>query len=174
MSVRQISQAFRESMTGPTLNIVAQEFDNLVAQINAAFRGIGSWSSLVYVAANFAGKAAMVWTTQAANQVTFEFIQFGGSGYAGGATMVFHLHLVNTTVGGTLSNALNVAVPNNSFVLSECSGSFSYRDNGTFGTGVWEALPATSTVNFYKADKSNWAASSSATDIRATVVLSVS
>lgn len=174
MSVRQISQAFREQMTGPILNPVGLEFDNIVQQTNSAFRGVGAWSAVPYVGGNFVGNSAMTWTTQAANQTTFEYIQFGGSGSAGGGTLIIHLHLVGTTVGGTPSTSLNVAIPNSKSALSTCSGTYSYRDNGTYGVGVWEALIVGSVINFYKLDKTtNWAASSGATDIRATVILSV-
>jgi hypothetical protein len=115
----------------------------------------------------------MTWTTQAANQTTFEFLQFGGHGVSGGGTMILHLHLIGTTVGGTLNNALNVTVPNNGILLSTCSGLYSYRDNGTFGAGVWEATASGVVINFYRSDKTNWSASTAATDIRASIELSL-
>lgn len=171
--VRQISQAYRESMSGPILNVVGLEFDNVTAQANAALRGLGTWTDQTYSSGNFVGKGAMVWTTQNANQTTFDWVQFGNHGNVGGALMHLHLHLIGTTVSGTLNTSLNVTIPNSATMRQTCSGVYSYRDNGTFGTGIWEALIATSVINFYKSDKSNWAASSGATDIRATVTLSV-
>ncbi len=170
--VKQIAESFRESMTG-ILYPVGLEFDNIVAQVNSALRGIGTWQTVAYLSSNFVGLSKMTWTTQAANQTTFEYSANGNHGTVGGATMSMHLHLLNTTVGGTPAASLNVIIPGNFVALNTCSGAYSFRDSGTYGIGVWEAISGGVVISFYRADKSNWSASSAATDIRATVTLSV-
>jgi hypothetical protein len=170
--VKQIAESFRESMTG-ILYPVGLEFDNIVAQVNSALRGIGTWQTVPYLSTNFVGLSKMVWTTQAANQTTFEYSANGNHGTVGGATLAVHLHLLNTTVGGTPAASLNVIIPGSLVTLSTCSGAYSFRDNGTYGVGVWEAVSGSVVIAFYRADKSNWSASSAATDIRADINLSV-
>lgn len=160
-------------MQAAFLTPVGLEFDNVVAQTNTSLRGIGSWSVPNYAASNFSANGAMTWSVNQGSVINLEYAEFGAHGFASGATQILHVFLVNTTVGGTPNTQLKIAVPNNRAILRTCGGTFSYRDNGTYGSGIWEALTNDMTIAFYKSDKSNWAASTSATDIRATLILGV-
>lgn len=170
---QQISQGYRESMSAAFLAPVGLEFDNIVAQINTSIRGIGAWTTVPYSAGLFAGASAMTWTVNQGSVTTFDYAEFGAHGFAGGAVQVIHLHLVNSTVGGTLNTNLKIAVPNSRSILRTCSGVYSFRDNSTYGVGIWEALVNDSTIEFYRQDKTNWSASTGATDIRATLIVGV-
>lgn len=172
MALKQIALAYRELFIG-AYNFIGLEFDNVVARANACLHGIGTWTTIAYSTGTFLGSGAMTWTVPPASVTTMACATSGFPSGPGGQTCVLSLFLVNTTVGGTPNNALNVVLPNAFSLQFSNTGAYSYRDNGTYGTGVWEALSGGTTVSFYKGDKTNWAVSSGATDIRALCALAV-
>lgn len=162
MGTMQIGLGFREQHKGATLD----EFDNLVARVNTALRGIGTWNNQAFAATDYAGGGSQNWTVANGNVTTYEWATFG-------KTLIIHLFVTGTTVSGTANPALTVNLPGGLVVQNGASGAYSYKDNGTWGTGPWEVSASGTTVTFYKSNKANWAASTGATDVRASITCQV-
>lgn len=171
--VKQIALRNREYMTGDK-SVIGDEFDNVRDQANAALRGLGAWTSVPFVSGNFIAIGPMTWNVVQNQVTTFEFRDYGSNGTMNGGTLDLHLKVISSSVGGSSATAgLKLLIPNNRIVLNDAGGTYAFRDNGTRGIGLWEALAGQTYITFYRSDKSNWTGSVNATDVQASLTLSV-
>jgi len=126
----------------------------------------GAWITPAFSAANFSGASGMTWVVAAGSVQTMKY-------RLNGRTVQFAFTLVNTSVGGTLSNALLLnALCFGSFVPTSqmaCAMAF-VQDNTVIKQGF---VRTASNLQLYKHDVSNWAASASATTAEGQLVFEV-
>lgn len=121
----------------------------------------GAWTDVSFSAGNFTANNSMTWTVASGDQIAYAYLEVG-------KTMFLSVRLHTTTVGGTPSSELRVAVPNSRTIQSYGQGAFHYLDNGTAGTGLWLATASAAYVAFLKnASSAAWTASTDQTYIYA-------
>jgi hypothetical protein len=127
---------------------------------------MGHWNTIPYNALNFTGSGSMIWTVQAGDQVTFQYTTIGKT--------VFVLLQVNTSsVGGTLSTALNVNIPLQ-IGVTFTQPAFAIDGSGAHITCLATGQAGAYTVQFYKLGAPNWTASTNTTYIYASLMFALS
>ena len=120
-----------------------------------------------FSAGNFTGNGSMTWTVESADQETFTYQQRG-------KTVKIWLSVNTTTIGGTPSTTLMVALPNSfvSSVLTYMPVSV-VVDAGTAALGVAVTGAGGTLLAFNRADGGSFSAATNTTVIRAVVELEV-
>lgn len=146
--------------SGTTGTILDQaKFNEIRDYIGAA------WSSVSYNAGDFTASGSMTWTVASGDVGMFKYVQVG-------KTMHVHLVLTTTTVGGTPSTGLRVALPGGVTLSGASRGVYWYLDNGTEGFGGYVVVG--SYVEFFKSNSgTNWTASTNNTAIYASITFEI-
>lgn len=140
--------------TGTTGTILDQALFHSVRD----YAGV-AWTDVAFSAGNFTANNSMTWTLASGDQTTFTYVEHG-------KTMIISVLLVTTTVGGTPSTQLRIAVPNGRTIQTTCRGVFNGTDNGTDITGMWEASAGNTYIALYKNPSAGtWTASTNNTAI---------
>lgn len=130
---------------------------------------MGEWTEVPYDPLNFYAGGSMTWGVDLADQYRVRYMLVG-------STMTLRIVIKATTVGGSVSDQLFMKLPAGfTSAISEQWSNYHYVDNGTQGMGICGCGAAGySFVQFFKQPfGTNWALSTNATEIRATVVLEV-
>jgi len=119
----------------------------------------GDWIPVAYAAGNFTGSGAMTWTVAAGDQSTFIYRQHG-------ALLTVLIFIVDSTVGGTPSTGLLVAVPGG-FTLNSAKENPTIGkivDNGTALYGDFSRHTDT-LFACRRSDAANWALATNTTRV---------
>lgn len=117
----------------------------------------GNPIQVAFNSGNFTASGAMTWTVESADQLTFQYIQYG-------TIIILDVLLVNTSVGGTLGNQLKIAVPDGFAANDDRDLLTLYKDADSvrtlgFGTiGVGETI-----IGLFKLDLTNWSSATNNT-----------
>ena len=130
----------------------------------ALFHGIRdyvgtSWTDVTFNAGNFTASGSMTWTVASGDVSYYRWVEIG-------KTMFVCVAVFTTTVGGTPSTALKVAVPNGRTAQAATGLAIGLNNSAVF-TGFWQTNG--STIDFYvdATGTTNWAAATNTTAIRA-------
>ena len=119
---------------------------------------MGVGIAIAFNAANFTGSGSMTWTVASGDVATNDYTLIG-------KTLLWGFDFQTTTVGGTPSTTLRVAIPGgftaSKFMSTLCYGS----DNGTITTVLAYVGASGTVLNFERQDGANWAAATDATRI---------
>lgn len=128
----------------------------------------GTGISVSHAGGNFTGAGSMTWTVASGDQQVFTY-------YLRGRQLTIRLQVVNSTVGGTPDTRLQAAIPGGFTAAYEQWGAYGgYKDNAVSdGGGTWQVAGSGTVVRFFIRDRSNWTASTDATDILASVTFEV-
>jgi hypothetical protein len=124
---------------------------------NAFFNSVrdyvgGAWTTPAFNAANFTASGSMTWTLTSGDVAVNKYIVIG-------KTMHWHLVLLTTSVGGTASTGLRVALPGGVTLIGASRGVAWHNDNGTEGFGGY--IMNSAYVEFFKPNSgSTWSATS--------------
>lgn len=148
-----------ETVTAALMNTHVR--DNL-AEILPSGTG---WTTPSFAAGNYTGSGSMTWTLTSGDVALNKYIVIG-------KTVHWHMNLITTSVGGTPSTGLRVALPAGLTLTGASRGVHWYSDNGTEGFGGY--LMTASYVEFYKSNSaSNWTASTNNTAIYASITFEI-
>jgi hypothetical protein len=118
----------------------------------------GAWITPTFAAGNFTASGAMTWTVDAGDVTTYAY-------NIRGKTMTIAFILVATTVAGTPSTELRIAVPT-ALVIAKTIG-IPYRsgDNGSSAIGMARATAGNTYITLFKdmTEVGNWAAATNTT-----------
>jgi hypothetical protein len=128
------------------------------------------WTDVAYSAGNFTGNGSMTWTVASGDQVTYKYA-------LAGSTMFLAVVIQTSSVGGTPSDRLKVAIP----------GGFTAKGGAFFpyqGIDTADATPAILSVCevtnggsvvdcFRDVNASNWPASTDTTHVRFSIAFEV-
>lgn len=145
--------------SGTTGTILDQTLFNSIRDYVGA-----AWTAVTFNAGDYTGSGSMTWTLTSGDVGISKWVQIG-------KTMHVHLVITTTTVGGTPSTGLRVAIPGGVTVSGASRGVYWYSDNGTEGFGGYVVNPTY--IEFFKAGGGNWAASTNNTSIFASVVFEI-
>ena len=130
---------------------------------------IGDWVEVPFSAGNFTGSGSMGVTLTSTDQARFRWMRIG-------ATVFLELTLKTFSIGGTPSDQVRVTLPSGLVTAaSEQWTTYHYVNNGTHGIGLCGCSGAGQAfVQFYiQPFATSWAASTNASEIRATLALEV-
>jgi hypothetical protein len=144
-----------ETVTAALMNTHVR--DNLSALLPS---GTG-WTTPTFAAGTYTASGSMTWTLASGDVALHKYIVIG-------KTVHWHLVLTTTTVAGTPSTGLRVALPAGLTLSGSSRGVHWYLDNGTEGFGGY--VVNASYVEFFKSSSaSNWTASTNNTSIYASI-----
>ncbi len=121
---------------------------------------LGAWTDVAFVAGNYTGNNSMTWTLTAPDQEYYKYKKLG-------KTVIVAFKLATTTVGGTPSTALRIALP---FTPTAVFGAaILVSDNGA-ATVFASGLTSSNLLSVSLVTGSNWSASTNATSMVGTIV----
>jgi hypothetical protein len=123
---------------------------------------MGEWTSVAFAGGNFTASGSMTWTVDSGDQVTYAYKLVGKS-------LTVAVWLATTTVGGTLSTQLNVAIPGGFVSAKAMSGATgAVLDNGAGVPGVVSVAAGGTVLVVQRADLANFTAATNNTQVRFT------
>jgi hypothetical protein len=124
--------------------------------------------SVAYVAGNFTAAGAMTWTVDSGDLLLFSY-------FLRGRLLTVFFTIESSSVGGTPSSALLVAIPGGFTAANQSrSTNLYYGDNGTNADGTIRTSAAGVTVlELAKANQSTWTASTNNTNVYSSFVFEV-
>jgi hypothetical protein len=133
------------------------------------FHTQGAWITRAYSAGNYTGSGSMTWTVDSGDILAERFVLENRSLTIFGAYQT-------TSVGGTLSTALQVALPNGYTAAIAGEGYEVVRasdNNGAYGSGL--VLGSGTVLQIFKdlGASTNWSAATNATHVYFTVKIEV-
>ena len=131
----------------------------------AAAAGSSGTTDVTFNASQFTALAPMTWTVISANIITYAYIVKNGM-------MTFALQVGGTSCSGGAAY-LKVDIPGGYTATKAMRGVYEYRDNSTVGYGPVSVDVGATTMRFYIAALTNWAASASATAVYVTFTFEV-
>jgi hypothetical protein len=126
---------------------------------------MGHWTTVAYNAANFAGSGSMIWTVEAGDQATFQYALVG-------KIMFLLLQIISSSVSGTLSNALYVALPA-TIATAFTQPAIAIDGSGAHITVLATAQASSGYISFYKLGAPNWTASTNTTSLYASLMFAI-
>lgn len=128
---------------------------------------MGVWTDVAYAAGNFTASGAMTWTVGSGDQKTYAYTLVGD-------TMTLCFKVDGTTVGGTPSTDLRIALPGGVTAARTTTGAFQYLDAGGAATpGYWQVDVGTAYLRLLKQAFANWSSATDTTSVAGTVVISL-
>lgn len=128
---------------------------------------LGDWAAVPYAATDFTGSGTMLWTVEAADAQVRRFTVIGH-------TLHYNLALAATSVGGTVSNELRVALPAG-FTIAALSNQLCLRNDAGTGNlvGLATCVAGDRFVRCQLPTGANWTAAINSTSIYATLTIEV-
>lgn len=128
---------------------------------------MGEWTDVAYDAGNFTAKGSMTWTAENADQVSYKWTLLG-------KTMIVSFTLNSTSVGGTASDELRIAIPGGYLARnSDTLGAIRAYDNGTDTVGFCGVVAGAGYIRCWRGGFSNWALSTNNTSVQGQAVFEI-
>jgi len=126
----------------------------------------GAPIDVAFSAGNFTGNGSMTWTVGSGDQDTFAYVQRG-------KVVTLFTSINSSTVGGTLNNRLNIALPNGFVVAKSTRNQVHLFDNNVGVSGIGVLTAGASVIGFGRFDNGNFAASTDGTYVLGQTVFEV-
>ena len=117
-----------------------------------------AWTTPTFAAGDYTASGSMTWTLQAGDVISMAYI-------IKGKMMTVAFSLTTTTVGGTLSTDLLIAIPASKVATKRMLNPVYIIDNGTRTTGYALVNNSGTTIIINRSDLANWTASTNNTDV---------
>jgi hypothetical protein len=128
--------------------------------------GGSPWIAPAYSAANFTGSGSMTWTVEEADVVTYKYI-------ISGKTMIVSVSITSSTVGGTLDDALIVAIPASKVSTNNTQTTGVVFDNGAEEVCRIFVTPSSTVIGINKIPTGNYSASTNNTIVVFTITFEI-
>ena len=127
----------------------------------------GQWITPAFSAGTFTGAGAMTWTVEAADVQTFAYTLIG-------KTMIVAFYLGNTSVGGTPSLYLQIAIPGGFVAAKNALTLFLHNEAAVGNTvGYMQVGAGASVITLHKINGAEWLASANITHVFGTISFEV-
>jgi hypothetical protein len=143
-------------LTGTAASLTAGAVTNLT--VSSATTLGQAWTNVVFDASNYTGSASMVWTVEAADVVTHEYIITG-------KIMTVNFYIGSTTVGGTPDTSLIIPIPASKVSTNTMIIPIYYDDATTKGIGHAIVSASGTTISLYKIDRGAWGLATNTTGV---------
>jgi len=124
------------------------------------------WTTPSYSAGDFTASGSMTWTVDAGDVTTYAYTIVG-------KTMTVQFVLATTTVGGTPSNTLKIAIPASKTATKEMSSVVRLLDNGTAEIGFCRVNAASTVIDVFRVGVANFTASTDNTQVRGAITFQI-
>ena len=104
---------------------------------------VGEWTSVPFTAGNFTGSGSMRWIVESENVTTYAYARIG-------KTMTVVFHIATSTVGGTPSTQLRIAIPGGHTAIKRARAWSQNYNNSTNTASFCEVIAGGTTINIYK------------------------
>jgi len=132
----------------------------LISQDNSSVPGYGVWITPDFSAGDYTGSGSMTVTVASGDVAAYDYS-------ISGKTMFISVELNTITIGGTLSNTVNIAIPASKTATKLMrANAVTLSDNGTVVDADCSVSAAGTVIQVSKADLSNFTASTNNTVIR--------
>ena len=142
-------------------------YDGTTAMWRLTAHDQGAVIEIAHSAGNFTGNDSMTWDVESGDQLTYAYrLQ--------GRELTVWISIDASTVGGTPSSRLQVAIPGGFTAADRAQeGAYVAEDNNVRLISFYQVLASGTTLDFFAAtDTSDWTASAN-TEVRATVAIEV-
>ncbi len=127
---------------------------------------MGEWTDVAFNAANFTASGSMTWTVASGDQILFRTMMIG-------KTLFLEAFLDTTTVGGTLSSELFIAIPGGLLSNTKKQQEIPIFDNNVAARGIARVDVGSATIGIIRGDVANFSASTNLTYVRVSMFLEV-
>jgi hypothetical protein len=127
---------------------------------------MGEWTAVSYSAGNFTGSGSQTWTVDNADIAVYSYMLVG-------KTLYLKFAADTTTVGGTPSTDLLIAIPGGFTANHPATGHLFFINNGVNGVGLALANNGGSTVRCLLPTLGNWTASTNNTSVYVMIFIEV-
>jgi hypothetical protein len=153
----------------PGSGVAELEYDLANTRWRLATHEQGAWITATYAGGNFTGNASMTWTVDSGDVSTCEY-------YLRGRMLTVNWYLTTTSVGGTVSSALQIAnAAWGSYTATKITtGSTSYSDNGASQTpGFCQIAAAATVIQNFKQGLASWTLATNTTTATGSIAFEV-
>jgi len=146
---------------------IAYQYDDVNSRWNYLWHDQGAWITPTFAAGNFTGLSAMTWTVGSGDVTTYASKLDGRR-----LTVAWSIDL--TTVGGTPSSALQIAIPGGFTSTKTMANAITVNDNnGGFLFGFAQAAAAAVVISVFRSALATWSASTDLTSVRGELAFEV-
>jgi hypothetical protein len=145
------------------------EYDATTAVWRVIHHEQGAWITPTFAAGNFTASGSMTWTVVSGNVHTYSYKLTG-------RTLTVNWYIIGTTVGGTPSTNLNIAIPGGFASASEVASAYFYNDNnaGYVAGAIYISAAGQTVIQCWHATfAGNWAASTTQTFVAGSLTFEV-
>lgn len=162
--INNATDRLRFLSTGVTVGGDVSATDQLFERGRSA--AVGEWTNVAHNAANFTASGSMTWTVASGDQIAYSYTLIG-------KTMILRVEVQDSSVGGTASTNLNVAIPGGFLAAGTSAIVFDMFDAGVGAIGYARTVASGSVVELYRQDRANWSLSTNTTNVAFTLSFQV-
>jgi hypothetical protein len=134
-------------------------FYGIISQVNSSLPA-PAWITPAFNAANFTGKGSMTWTVESGDVVTYAYI-------INGKTMTVAFEVVESTVGGTPDDTLQIAIPASKVAAKQMASAINrVLDNNVLTVAIAQVNAAGTVIRLLRNNFANWSASTNLTTVQ--------
>jgi hypothetical protein len=137
-----------------------------IADTQTALLIPGAWTTPTFSAGNFTASGSMTWTVESGDVTTYTYAILN-------KTMFLSFYIITTTVGGTPSTSLKIAIPGSKSSAKSVRSLVFLSDNGVALTGYADTGISGTVITIYKPDYSNFTASTNNTQVLGTLTFEI-
>jgi hypothetical protein len=165
------NRLFNTVTVGPTPLVAAKgtaiyQYSGPLARWQLVYHNMGGTLNGTFSAGDFTGNGSMTWTVASGDVLVDAYTIVG-------RVMTWFFRYATTTVGGTLNNQLQKALPNSwggaNFQINVAMDGICYGEDNSTKTTVWLFNNGTAGLSFAKLAGGNWSAATDTTKISGSV-----
>lgn len=142
------------------------EYDATTARWRLVEHNQGAWIAPSFASGNFTAGGSMTWTVESGDVFVYAY-------KLEGRTLLVSFTVITTTVGGSVSDSLQIAIPGGFTSNRYTASTIWYSDNGTGGFGRAQVAGSGSVIGLAKVDLGNWTLSTNNTSIQGEIAFEV-
>lgn len=125
-----------------------------------------AWTTPSFSAGDFTANNSMTWTVAAGDVTTYAYI-------VNGKMMTVSFWIVTSTVGGTPSSLLKIAIPNSKTATKTMGAYCRIYNNSAYSAGIAYVDGSGTVINISKMDASNYTGESDATEVSGQITFEI-
>ena len=125
------------------------------------------WTTPAFDAANFTGNNSMTWTVGSGDVVTYMYTIIGN-------TMIINFYIITSSVGGTPSTLLQIAIPASKTSIDDVYNACAIQDaGGAAAVGAVTVTPGGSVIRIQNLAGTNWSAATNNTSLFGSITFGI-
>jgi hypothetical protein len=125
-----------------------------------------AWTTPSFSAGNFTASGSMTWTVAAGDVGTYAYV-------LSGKMMTVSFSINTSTVGGSLSNTLQIAIPASKTATKSMSNPIRLLDNNVVTDAFCRVSASSTIIEIYRSDLGNYTASTDQTNVSGQITFEI-